>query len=309
MTEFLLAEIKSFYQINSSKSLIISILTTVGITGYYIQSFVINISLLNKGKEILELIKTQSTKLIDSKSERSIGLNIVFIQFILIFVPEITFMFLKLTVLEEKVLIFRNLIIFIQFFSLLINVSSIIALIAYQSKIISLQLNQMSVNFLSTDLIEIYRFIWRVNTFVKKFDSLISSKVFMLILNSSVICIAYLCLLTVHFKNKLFLVLCIISLSENILLLTALCYSCELIPKRIKIFCDKIEESMSEYVSIYTSLNDLNNHLILSKINTIKEEIGFTAMGLFKVNSNTILSVFAVILSYSIVLIQTSSQC
>jgi hypothetical protein len=308
MTGFVLAQIKSFYQINSSKSLIISILTTVGITGYYIQSFVINISFLNKGKEILELIKTQSTKLIDTKSE-SVGLNIIFIQFILVFAPEITFMFLKLTVLEEKFLIFKNFLIFIQFFSLLINISSIISLIAYQSKIISLQLNQMSVNFLSTDLIEIYRFICKVNTFVKKFDSLISSKVFMLIFNSSVICIAYLCLLTVDFKNKLFLVLCIISLLENILLLTALCYSCELIPKKIKIFCDKIEESMSEYVSINTSLNDLNNYLILSKINTIKQEIGFTAMGLFKVNSNAILSVFAVILSYSIVLIQTSSQC
>jgi membrane protein CcdC involved in cytochrome C biogenesis len=36
--------------------------------------------------------------------------------------------------------------------------------------------------------------------------------------------------------------------------------------------------------------------------------IGFTAMGLFKINSNTILSVFAVILSYSVVLIQTSEQ-
>jgi hypothetical protein len=65
---------------------------------------------------------------------------------------------------------------------------------------------------------------------------------------------------------------------------------------------------MSEYITNYSTVNDLNNHLIISKTNSIKQEIGFTAMGLFKINSSTMLSVFAVILSYSVVLIQTSEQ-
>ncbi len=113
----------------------------------------------------------------------------------------------------------------------------------------------------------------------------------MLIFNSIVICIAYLCLITVEIYDKNS-ILKIISLLENILLLTTLCYSCDMIPRRIKEFSDKIEELMLEY-----GYTDVNQRLIL---------VGFTGMDLFKMNSNTILSVFALILSNSVILIQTS---
>ncbi len=41
-------------------------------------------------------------------------------------------------------------------------------------------------------------------------------------------------------------------------------------------------------------------------ITTIKSEIGFTADNLFKITNNTIISSLALILSYSVLLIQTS---
>jgi len=115
--------------------------------------------------------------------------------------------------------------------------------------------------------------------------------IFMLIFNSIVICIAYLCLIKVEVYDKNS-ILKIISLLENILLLITLCHSCDMIPRRIKEFSDKIEESMLEY-----GYTDVNQRLIL---------VGFTGMDLFKMNSNTILSVFALILSNSVILIQTS---
>jgi hypothetical protein len=181
----------------------------------------------------------------------------------------------------------------------MINISSIIALIAYQSKIISLQIDKLSVNFLPKDLPQIYQFICKVKTFVKSFDSLISSVIFMLIFNISIICTAFLCLITIKFyKNPIW---DIISLSENVLLLTTLFYSCDMIARRIKELSDKIEELTSQ--CRYT---DVNQYLMLVRIHSIKEEICFTGMGLFKMNSNTILSVFALILSNSVILIQTS---
>jgi hypothetical protein len=74
-----------------------------------------------------------------------------------------------------------------------------------------------------------------------------------------------------------------------------------MVPKKIKEFSDKIEELMSDYV--YT---DVNQNLIIVQIDFLKQDIGFTGMGFFKINSNTIISVFALVLSNSVILIQTS---
>jgi hypothetical protein len=257
-----------------------------------------------RGNKIIDLFKTQSFKFIDQKKERRIGLRILFIQFIFFFTIELIYAITGL-VLKKTFDILLNLF----YFSVMINISSIIALIAYQNKIISLQVDEFFVKFSPKDLPEICRFICKVNSFVKKFDSLVSSVNFMLIINSSFICISYLCLLMIRSEKEIIsFVYYSISFTENILLLSILFYSFNIIPKRIAILCEKVEELMSEYITNNSTVNDLNNHLIISKMNSIKQEIGFTAMGLFKINSNTILSVFAVILSYSVVLIQTSEQ-
>jgi hypothetical protein len=256
-----------------------------------------------RGNRIFELFKSQSINFTESKSERRIGLCILFIQFIFFLTLEMIYVIMDL--ISEKSF---DIILHLFFFSLMINFTANIALISYQSRIICLQIDQFFVNFSPNNLPEIYRFMCKVNSFVKKFDSLISSSNLMLITNSCVICISFLCLLMIKSEGKINTFGMIISVSENILLLFILCFSCNIIPKRFGILCEKVEESMSEYVTNYSSLNDLNNHLILFKMNSIKQEIGFTAMGLFKISSNTILSVFGVILSYSVVLIQTSQQ-
>jgi hypothetical protein len=295
--EFLKFNINSFNKIrsNSSKLLIITILKILGKTGYYIQSFAINILLILRGKRILELFRAQSFNYIDSRSERRIGLSILFIQFILFLALELIMIILHLIYSIETFNIFVNLV----YFSIMINISSIIALIAYQSKIISIQIDKISKNFSPKDLSKLYQFICKVKNFVKNFDSLISNVIFMLIFNSSVSCIAYLSLTAVESnKNSIRYIVC---MSENILLLTTLCYSCDMVPKKIKEFSDKIEELMLDYV--YT---DVNQNLIIVQIDFLKQDIGFTGMGFFKINSNTIISVFALVLSNSVILIQTS---
>jgi hypothetical protein len=126
------------------------------------------------------------------------------------------------------------------------------------------------------------------------------------ILNSCIIYIAYLCVIAVQFNNKLFLR--IIPLTENSVLIITLCYSCDIISKRIQNFSEEIQDLLSFCRNYSYNSIDLNQHLTQIKINFIKQEIGFTAFGLIKINSKTILSVFALILSYSVVLIQTSTQ-
>ncbi len=305
--QFFTDNIKSFTEIksNSSKSSIISILNIIGVTGYHVQIFAINILLMIRGNRILELIKAQSFKFIDSESERKIGFRIAFVQFVLLFTFEAIYVVFECIYSTEGFIVskfFSNLIIY---FSSLVTISSIISLIAYQSKIISIQIDKISDNFSPKDLSVIYQFICRINSFVKKFDSLISSVIFMNIFNSIIICIVYLCLTAVEFNNKF--PLYVINLTVNLVLIIILCYSCDIIPKRIQNFSEDIQELLL-FSKIYSNPVDLNQHLMQIKINFLKQEIGFTAFGLIKINSKTMLSVFALILSYSVVLIQTSTQ-
>jgi hypothetical protein len=60
---------KSF---NSTKSIVFYMVLNVGIFGYYIQAFVINILLIIRGNKILSLLKSQSLEYIDNKSEKKI---------------------------------------------------------------------------------------------------------------------------------------------------------------------------------------------------------------------------------------------
>jgi hypothetical protein len=106
---------------------------------------------------------------------------------------------------------------------------------------------------------------------------------------------------------KKYLFISIATLLENSTFLISTCLICDIIPKNFNKFCDKLEESLSE--SFFTNkLDYLYQNSLLTKINAIKQDIGFTAFNLFKVNTNTIISCLAFILSYAVILIQTSNE-
>jgi hypothetical protein len=66
-----------------------------------------------------------------------------------------------------------------------------------------------------------------------------------------------------------------------------------------------LEKHVSENTKEYHILDQMNQNILLMKINSINQEIGFTASNLFKISTNTIISCLALILSYSVILIQT----
>jgi hypothetical protein len=107
--------------------------------------------------------------------------------------------------------------------------------------------------------------------------------------------------------TKKFSFISISSIVESLTLLISTCLVCDIIPKSFKKFCDKLEESLSEKVCT-NQMYYIYRQTLLTKINAIKQDIGFTAFDLFKVNKNTIISCFALILSYSVLLIQTSYE-
>jgi hypothetical protein len=123
------------------------------------------------------------------------------------------------------------------------------------------------------------------------------------ILNTSIICTAYLCLTANDFYS--YLALNITSLIESSLLIIILCYSCGIIPKRIRNYSNKILALMSVHKNHLTSIG-LTQDLIQIKMNLIKRKTGFTALSLNKINSESILSFCAFIINYSVIIIQTS---
>ncbi len=82
---------------------------------------------------------------------------------------------------------------------------------------------------------------------------------------------------------------------------------CDIIPKNFDEFCDKLEEKISEF-TFDNQMDYLYQYSLLTKIKAFKQDIGFTAFNLFKVSTNTIISCLALILSYSVILIQTSYE-
>jgi hypothetical protein len=81
---------------------------------------------------------------------------------------------------------------------------------------------------------------------------------------------------------------------ESLTLLISTCLTCDIIPKSFKKFCYKLKESLSQKVCT-NQMDYIYQQTLLTKINSIKQDIGFTTFDLFKVNKNTIISCLALI--------------
>jgi hypothetical protein len=66
-------------------------------------------------------------------------------------------------------------------------------------------------------------------------------------------------------------------------------------------FYYKFEKHVSQISKEYHTLDQMNQNILLMKINTIKHEIGFTTRNLFKISTKIVISCLELILSYSVI--------
>ncbi len=295
---------------DTSKSIIMFIVWKIGIFGFYIQTFAINILLMIRGNKILLLLRSQTLEYIDDKSEKKIGFNIAVKQFLFGFLLQIliNLLFHGYYSIEYKtrIDIKRFLKTLIHYFLIFNSQTTIIAIIAYQSHIVSHQLNSILNSFLRSDIQNVYRFVSETNYFIKKLDALISPLILISLFFSVNICIAFFCMFAIDPKK--YLILSIGSIIVSLSLLISNCLTCDKISKEFEKFFDKLEDSVTKSNVNSQLLNQLYEHSLLSKAKAIGLKIGFTACNLFKISTNTIISCLALILSYSVVLIQTSNE-
>jgi hypothetical protein len=259
-----------------------------------------------KGNKILNLMRSQALDYIDYRIEKKIGFIIALAQFLICFFIElfINFLFNGFSIGSNSFDLknfFRSTFMYFLIFN---SQSIIISLIAYQSHIVSKKLSIVSKDFLHSKQ-NIHQIVCKINGFLNKLDELISLSVLIIISLNTTICISYLCMFAINPKK--FSIISIASILESLTLLISTCLTCDIIPKDFKKFCNKFEESLSES-PFNNQLDYLYQYSLLTKINAIKQDIGFTAFNLFKVSTNTIISCLALIISYSVILIQTSYE-
>ncbi len=306
-TEFMdIMEVLDVKHFDSSKSKVIFVVFISGSISYNIQAFILNIIIMINGNKILNLMRNQALDYIDYRTEKKIGFIIALAQFLICFFIElfISFIFYGFPIRSYSFDLknfFKSTFIYYLIFN---SQSIIISLIAYQSHIVSKKFSTISKDFLHSKQ-NIHQIVCKINGFINKLDELTSLSILIIISLNTTICISYLCMFAINPKK--FSIISIASILESLTLLISTCLTCNIIPKNFKKFCDKFEESICE--STFTNqLDYLYQYSLVTKINAIKQDIGFTAFNLFKVNTNTIISCLALILSYSVILIQTSYE-
>jgi hypothetical protein len=144
----------------------------------------------------------------------------------------------------------------------------------------------------------IYKTIRDIKSSVKEFDELISLTSFMIIMTNTFITLSALCLLALNFKECYYYV--IPTMIDSYVLLIIICYVSEIIPKNVSKLCDHLENLTTN--SLTTNQISLQ---YLQLIKSHENNICFTAMGLFNIRLNTILTITSIIITNAVVLIQT----
>ena len=99
---------------------------------------------------------------------------------------------------------------------------------------------------------------------------------------------------------------------ENTSIILYLTIACNIIPKSFDQLLHKVVTHLSELMpkntQQYANNHRNNDNSIVMNLNYIKTEMGFTALGIYKIDIKTFISLISLILSYSVILIQTNSM-
>lgn len=192
------------------------------------------------------------------------------------------------------------------FFVLLNSRLSVLSLILYLNCIVLRPLTDMANNVSSrTNLKKIYVFSSKLNDLMRTMDELLSFHNLVVLSLNSIACVSYVCSLAVGSdanRNRM----AILPLIESLLQLMFLCLISDIIPKAYKELVYKLNKNFVEYSVESSACNLLFVRTVLSHMNEMRNEMSFTVYNTFRVNTNAFFSCLTLILTYSVILIQTN---
>ena len=173
---------------------------------------------------------------------------------------------------------------------------TILSLIFY----VSMVMKNYLANITNSSLETIQIVICKLDKLTSDLDKYISMYIMTSLLFKQIFCMSTICQIALVYNKKT--IIDSILFSYVILNLLIICYICNIIPKSISRLISKLERNPSQY-----SCNILNKITIM-QLRQLSDRIGFTAFGLFRVNANTFVSCLGLIITYSVIVIQTGSQ-
>ena len=165
---------------------------------------------------------------------------------------------------------------------------------------VSMLMKRHLANIANSNIETIQVGICKLDKLTNDLDRYLSMFIMITLLFKQIFCLSTICQVAlVYNKNT---IVNAILFSYGTFNLFILCYVCNIIPSTISNLIGKLERDPSKY-----------NYSILDKITIIQlrllsDRIGFTAFGLFRVNANTFISCLGLIITYSVIVIQTGSQ-
>ena len=291
------------YKNNLTETGLPFILFSVSYVTFTSQTLLISLFLLFRGHKILDVLNESPIVKVEPKFERKIGLilvifnfsSVVLIEFILSLFSyqKIRFNGLKsiLTFIYIKVVYFLS-----------VNIQlSVLSFIIYKSFIVW---HQFKIIAKIKDLRIIFDLVQKIQESVERFDCLINFYILVNLSVNTLDLISVVCMLAI--VPNLSVEKSVSYLLGSSLLLLRFCLFCDIIPNQFEKFLSKTEKKFREIKEKHLSSEQLLNHIILMRLREMKERMGFTAFDLFRVNANILVSCLALIVSYSIIIIQTT---
>ena len=175
---------------------------------------------------------------------------------------------------------------------------SVVSLMAYQSLCVTESLRQITEKFQSFSQIDsILRQILELQDQMKNFDQMFNDYTFVLCITNTFRFIVCVCAL--YFKVELYVATKIRIAVESIIMILLVCQASNLLNRQYSKLLRKLER-----IELCEPINSID-HTIINRMYYIKDDLCFTVWDLYKINAKTILSLFSLIITYSVIFIQT----
>ena len=170
----------------------------------------------------------------------------------------------------------------------------ILSIITYKIMLIKKQL----VNIFESNIEQIYKLVLSADQSISDLDRYFSMPLMFTLLATQIFCIANIC--RIALGSDIFGSLCIFI--HGLIILILICYICNIIPST---FTNLLNIYERKYMNNKMIVQD---RIVMMQLRQMNERIGFTVFGLFRITGNTFITCLGLIITYSVIIIQTGIQ-
>lgn len=260
----------------------------ISLVGINVQTSLTSVYMLIFGGKMVDILYKQNHLVLDTKMERKLSTIIIIVVIIYSVIGAIINTYSALSHFRSG----NPLLLVIPMYLSTSTQVALLSFLAYKSFLIKHYLVQNS-NF---NLFSIYNVVFNIDSSIKKLDKFISVNIMVILMFNEIFCVSSICQLAFDFKSTI--IDSCVFMFHGLTSLAVLCFCCNLIPSSLSKVLDYHESKINVHA----------DRLIIIQLRQLCDRIGFTAFGLFRVNANTFLSSLGLIITYSVIIIQTGGQ-